>query len=317
MPQEIRFATFNVCNLSLPGEQLYDNLPPLTPDAYAAKVQWTAQQLDRLDADVIGLQEVFSLQTLRDVMAASVGYRNAVLAGVSTAPDPVTGQPRQMPQVALISRLPLAAPAAIHTDFPAGVTLPAGSRDALRYARALLRVTLQLEHQRQLDVIVLHLKSKRPDYDGEVAHDNPMCHAQAQLRSLIRRGTEAVALRSLLCQLNREAPRPRIVLGDFNDSVDAVTTSIIMGEGGSETAGRYYDSRRIQQDPTSSAHGYTILHEEHRMTIDHVLVSEHFHPASPQALGRVRSVRYFSEHLPEASPCASDHGQVLVQVQLD
>lgn len=317
MPQEIRFATFNVCNLSQPGALLYDNLAPLSPETYAAKVDWTARQLDRLDADVIGLQEVFCLEALRDVLAHSEKYRNASLSGVSTAPDPVTGQPRQMPQVALISRLPLAAEAAIHTDFPAGVTLPAGSRDALRYARALLRVTLQLHDQRQLDVIVLHLKSKRPDYDGDEAHDNPMCHAQAQLRSLIRRGTEAVALRSLLCQLHRDAPRARIVLGDFNDTVDAVTTSIIMGEGGSETAGRFYDSRRIQLDPASSAHGYTILHEERRMTIDHVLVSEHFHPAAAQALGRVLSVRYFSEHLPDASPAASDHGQVLVQVQLD
>ncbi|WP_374361526.1 endonuclease/exonuclease/phosphatase family protein [Pseudoduganella danionis] len=317
MPQEIRFATFNVCNLSQPGAKLYDNLEPLSPEDYAAKVQWTAQQLDRLDADVIGLQEVFCLQALRDVLAHSRHYRDAALCGVSTAPDPVTGAPRQMPQVALISRLPLAAPAAIHTDFPAGVTLPAGSRDALSYARALLRVTLQLDDQRQLDVIVLHLKSKRPDYDGEAAHDNPMCHAQAQLRSLIRRGTEAVALRSLLCQLHREAPRPRIVLGDFNDSVDAVTTSIIMGEGGSETAGRYYDSRRIQRDPSSSAHGYTILHEDLRMTIDHVLVSEHFHPAAAQPLGQVLSVRYFNEHLADVCAGASDHGQVLVQVQLN
>ncbi len=316
MPQEIRFATFNVCNLSQPGAQLYDNLAPLTDADYAAKVQWTAQQLDRLDADVIGLQEVFCLQAMRDVLAHSQRYREAALAGVSTAPDPHTGLARQMPQVALISRLPLAAPAAIHSAFPEGVTLPAGSRDALCYARALLQVSLQLPDGRLLDVLVVHLKSKRPDYASDDQQDNPMCHAQAQLRSLIRRGTEAVALRALLCQLHASTPRPRIVLGDFNDSVDAVTTSIIMGEGGSATAGRYYDSRRIQADPAASAHGYTILHEERRMTIDHVLVSEHFHPDSPLAIGRVQAVRYFSEHLPDAVAGASDHGQVLVQLEL-
>jgi len=69
MQQEIRFATFNVCNLSQPGAKLYDNLEPLTEAAYEAKVDWTAQQLDQLNADVIGLQEIFSLDALRDVMA--------------------------------------------------------------------------------------------------------------------------------------------------------------------------------------------------------------------------------------------------------
>ncbi|MET0266155.1 MAG: endonuclease/exonuclease/phosphatase family protein, partial [Duganella sp.] len=75
MPQEIRFATFNVCNLSQPGAKLYDNLAPLTAEQYAAKVQWTAQQLDALNADVIGLQEIFSMAAVRDVLAHSRRYR--------------------------------------------------------------------------------------------------------------------------------------------------------------------------------------------------------------------------------------------------
>ncbi|HWW68771.1 MAG TPA: endonuclease/exonuclease/phosphatase family protein, partial [Duganella sp.] len=94
MQQEIRFATFNVCNLSQPGAKLYDNLAPLTPDDYQAKVLWTAQQLDQLDADVIGLQEIFSMAALRDVLAHSRRYKEAALAGFDPAPDPHSGEPR-------------------------------------------------------------------------------------------------------------------------------------------------------------------------------------------------------------------------------
>ena len=65
MQQEIRFATFNVCNLAPPGVKLYDNLEPLTPEGYDAKANWIAQQLDQLDADVIGFQEIFSQAALR------------------------------------------------------------------------------------------------------------------------------------------------------------------------------------------------------------------------------------------------------------
>ena len=111
MQQEIRFATFNVCNLSQPGAKLYDNLAPLTEAEYQAKVAWTAQQLDQLDADVIGLQEIFSL----DGAARRAGPQHSQLPRrhadwLSTPPpDPATGLPRVTPELALISRLPLAA----------------------------------------------------------------------------------------------------------------------------------------------------------------------------------------------------------------
>jgi len=322
MQQEIRFATFNVCNLSQPGAKLYDNLSPLTEAEYHAKVGWTARQLDQLDADVIGLQEIFSMAALRDVLARSERYRDAALAGFDPPPDPITGDTRLTPQVALISRLPLAAPATAYLLFPEGVALPAGSRDADRFARAPLHAQVRLPDERIVDVIVIHLKSKRPDYHSGDSGDDAMLHAQANLRSLIRRGTEAVALRALLSDMDRAGRRPRVVLGDFNDTVDAVTTTIVMGAGaaraeGEELSGRMFDCSQIQLRRERRRHGdYTILHDGNHMTIDHVLVSEDFHPASRHAVGEVLEVSYLNEHLSAQDPQASDHGQVMVRVRL-
>jgi len=322
MQQEIRFATFNVCNLSQPGAKLYDNLPPLTPAEYEAKVVWTAQQLDQLDADVIGLQEIFSMAALRDVLAHSRRYREAALAGFEPPPDPLTGEARLTPEVALISRLPLAAPATAYMAFPDGVALPAGSRDADRFARAPLHAQVLLPDHRVVDVLVVHLKSKRPDYRNGDAGDDPMLYAQANLRSLIRRGTEAVALRALISAMDRSERRPRIVLGDFNDTADAVTTTIVMGSGcaalpGEELTGRMFDANQIQigRDQLRNV-GYTNIHDGHYMTIDHVLVSEEFNPASRNAVGEVLDVTYLNDHLLQDKPEASDHGQVLVRVRL-
>ncbi|MBV7537448.1 endonuclease/exonuclease/phosphatase family protein [Duganella sp. sic0402] len=322
MQQEIRFATFNVCNLSQPGAKLYDNLAPLTEAEYQAKVDWTAQQLDQLDADVIGLQEIFSLAALRDVLARSVRYREATLAGFEPPADPATGLPRVTPELALISRLPLAAPPQAYIMFPDGVALPDGSRDADRFARAPLHAQIVLPNERIVDVIVVHLKSKRPDYQPGDAGDAPMLHAQANLRSLIRRGTEAVALRALLSAMDKVQRRPRIVLGDFNDTVDAVTTHIVMGAGaacepGEELHGQLFDCRQIQSGRERRRDaGYTIAHDGRHATIDHVLVSEEFHPASRHAIGEVVDVAYLNQHLVDSTPAASDHGQVLVTLRL-
>ena len=77
MQQEIRFATFNVCNLAPPGARLYDNLDPSTPEEYEAKIAWTARQIDLLDADVIGFQEVFSQAALAEALSRTRRYREA------------------------------------------------------------------------------------------------------------------------------------------------------------------------------------------------------------------------------------------------
>ena len=323
MQEEIRFATFNVCNLAPAGAKLYDNLEPLSPAQYEAKAEWTARQIDLLDADVIGFQEIFSQAALRDVLARTRHYREATQAGY----DAIDAGGRMLPTVALVSRLPLAGPGVAHASFPAGVSVPAEVHAAddypCRFARAPLHVQVMLPGGQLTDVVVVHLKSRRPDYrhgDGGDA----LAYALANLRSLQRRGAEAVALRVLVSELGRNG-RPRIVLGDFNDIANAVTTSIVMGAGAPcaphgdmpEMRERLYDGNAIQLRQDYLRHvGYTNIHDSSYMTIDHILVSEHFHPASPRAIGMVLDVIYLNDHLLQALPQASDHGQVLARIKL-
>jgi predicted extracellular nuclease len=320
MQQEIRFATFNVFNLAPPGVQLYENLAPLTHEEYEAKADWTAQQLDQLDADVVGFQEIFSQAALRDVLSRTRKYKDAIHAGF----DPDPHATRLTPNVALVSRLPLAAAPVVYAEFPQGVAIEPGRGDSDRFARAPLHVQVVLPSEHVVDVVVVHLKSRRPDYVGADCGDDPLQFALANLRSLVWRGTEAVALRVLLSTLMRESARPCIVMGDFNDTADAVTTNIVLGGNaalacapGEEWRGRMFDCAQIQQRQDHLRHvGYTTVHEGHYATIDHVLVSEEFNPESPRAIGAVYDVAYMNDHLSQQRPETSDHGQVLVRVRL-
>ncbi|MYN02470.1 endonuclease/exonuclease/phosphatase family protein [Pseudoduganella sp. DS3] len=318
MQQEIRFATFNVCNLAPPGAKLYDNLQPLTAQEYEAKAEWTAQQLDQLDADVIGFQEIFSQEALRDVLSRTRKYRDAVHAGF----DPDPHATRLTPNVALVSRLPLLGAPTVYANFPEGVPADPGVGETDRFARAPLHAQVMLPNEVVVDVIVVHLKSRRPDYRSGDTVEDPLHLAMASLRSLVWRGTEAVALRVLLSKMMRETRRPCIVLGDFNDTADAVTTTIVLGNGGGlmpgdERRGRMYDANQIQLRQDHLRHvAYTSIHEGHYSTIDHVLVSEEFNPASPRAIGEVLDVSYFNDHLRQERPEVSDHGQVLVRLRL-
>lgn len=312
MQQELRFATFNAYNLAPPGVKLYDNLAPSTPEQYEAKLDWTARQIDLLDADVIGFQEIFSQVALRAALARTTKYSTAEHIGFD--PDPAA--PRLTPSVALVTRLPRAELAAQLIDFPNGINMPEGSRDAERFTRAPLHVALQVTPDLVIDVVVVHLKSRRPDYRNGDSGDDPQLYALACLRSLVRRGTEAAALRVLLADMARKHKRPRIVMGDFNDVADAVTTGIVMGVG-APLGERLFDASQLQRRFDCQRDvAFSCVHDGRYSTIDHVLVSEDFHRDLPNAIGEVIDVVSLNDHLLLGSPGASDHGQVIARLRL-
>jgi endonuclease/exonuclease/phosphatase family metal-dependent hydrolase len=309
MQQEIRFATFNTLNLAPPGVRLYDNLEPATAEEVEAKIEWTARQIDLLDADVIGFQEVFSQALLKQVLSRTRNYRDAIHVGF----DPAPGCDRLKPMVALVSRLPLAGPGQAIAHFPEGIAMP----DAGQFARPPVHASVIAGSGCIVDVIVVHLKSKRPDYRTGDDGLDPTLYAMACLRSLVRRGAEAVALHVVLSTLARENKRPQVVLGDFNDVADAVTTGIVLGLGAPHGQ-RMYDAFQIQsrQDHLRNV-AFSSVHEGQYSTIDHIMVSGHFHAGLPGAIGEVLDVIYLNDHLVLCKPDASDHGQVVARIRLN
>lgn len=318
MSQEIRLATFNVLNLALPGTVFYDNLPPYTQAEYDAKLDWMAQQLDRLDADVIGFQEIFSQAALKQVLARTRHYRHAYHAGFEPDPNvhPLT------PSVALVSRLPFVTPPVAHADLPARLVagLPQTDKAMTRFMRPVLHAQLLAPNGLVIHICVLHLKSKRPDFlDGEDTAD-PYLLDLASLRSLYRRGVEAVGLRQLLSGFMQAGCGPLVVMGDFNDIAEAVTTEMVMGIGraGEDNAAlRLYNAVDIQARGNASRYvGYTHMHDGTFDTIDHILVSREFHPDHADAAARVLEVVYVNDHVVLPRPEATDHGLVLARIGL-
>ncbi|MGV8894140.1 MAG: endonuclease/exonuclease/phosphatase family protein [Burkholderiaceae bacterium] len=320
MQQEIRFATFNVCNLALPGAVCYDNLAPYTEVEFEAKTTWIAQQLDLMDADVIGFQEIFSQKALQHALAKSTRYAHAQQVGF----DPVARDGKLTPSVALVSRLPLVGEVKAYSELPCqlSVALPiAGACDAETcFTRPILHVKVALSSTLIVHVIVVHLKSQRPDYAEGENEDDIYQPGLGSLRSLIRRGTEALGLRYLLTDLVQRNRLPLVVMGDFNDVAGAITSRIVMGDGRHSNDGsddRLFDGYRIQSQPTPLRHvGYSTIHHGQFETIDHILVSEEFNPTSRFAVGEVLEVIYLNDHVQLRLPEASDHGQVLMRMKL-
>ena len=74
--RDLSFATFNLFNLQVPGGITFGSSPAIPDTAegraeYQRKIDWTAAQLKRLDAEVIGFQELWARQALVDAFEAA------------------------------------------------------------------------------------------------------------------------------------------------------------------------------------------------------------------------------------------------------
>jgi len=325
----LRIATLNCLNLALPGFRFYAGIDPYSPDEYIAKTQWLAQMLVRLAADFMLVQEVFHEQALSDVVHQAGGAR------CWSHSVPLAAQDNDRPRLGLIWRQPWQPHLETITDLPEGCAVPvpeAGMHAA--YSRPLLRADVALPGwgEKRLSLLNVHLKSRRPDFvDGEQP-DDPIAEARAQLRSLIRRGAEAAALRRIVIEARRDLRAALIVAGDFNDKANAVTTRMVADTASTHgnqppPEARLFDAFDVAQGEAAGRArdaAFTILHGCVPERIDHVFVSEEFVPQRGPAIARIASVEILGDHLHERRRADagarldriySDHAAVCVTIE--
>lgn len=323
-PATLLLATCNVLNLASPGRLFYDNQDIYSADEYARKIEWLGAQIRRLNADVIAFQEVWDEAALRDAVAAS-GLRYPHLAAPG-AEQGATGTPR----VAIASRWPVRELAS-HAAFAAAQSVAVPEIGEIKaFERPILEALIEMPGERgTMRVVVAHLKSKRPKFLQDAAgealedRDDAAIQARALLRSLTQRAAEAVALRVLVHSRLARTREPLVLMGDLNDGPHAVTTQIIAAtqaiafdRAARDTA--LFHALDVQSDPTIRRDvAYSHVHQGWPEVLDQIWVSEEFVASSRFALGEVRRVEYFNDHLQEGRErIRSDHGFVRALIKL-
>ncbi|MFQ6554150.1 endonuclease/exonuclease/phosphatase family protein [Aestuariibius insulae] len=226
-------ASFNVKNLIGPDKEYY-RFESYTPEEYAWKQDWLADQLLTMDADVVGFQEIFEEDTLRAVVAET--NRRGALANAANVPDPSKryakkaifrklafqgydkaelvfapnandGEPGQRrPGLAILSRFGFAEPPEVLQVLDPPVEIgfrdldgePSGSYRLSRLSRPVLKARIPIGNQ-IVTVFNCHLKSKLGEYD------RPPGAPFAPAVDLTRYNPAARALGSLRAGLRRMA----------------------------------------------------------------------------------------------------------------
>ena len=191
-------ASFNVKNLIGPDKEYY-KFQSYTPEEYAWKQDWLADQLLRMDADIVCFQEIFEEEALRNVIAEAdtrgiaandatipdkskpyrkkaifrkLGYTPYTDAALVFAPNTNDGAPGQRrPGIALLSRFGFNGKLEIIQDLPAPLRIPmqelgggdAGHYQITRLSRPILKVRVPVGRD-TITVFNCHLKSKLGEF---------------------------------------------------------------------------------------------------------------------------------------------------------
>jgi endonuclease/exonuclease/phosphatase family metal-dependent hydrolase len=323
-PKQIfRIGSFNLLNLVLPEHTYYGKKSYSQAD-YDLKKAWINNQLNNMQADIVGFQEVFHQEALVDVLRANPAYKGKTQLIVAD-PD------GQRPSVGLLSKFPITDYSVIST-FPSQLVVDGLTIPFEKFSRPVLKVRLKLNDDQHLIVVVAHLKSKRPMFGEGADANDPIELARAQACSLMVRTAEAYALRQVLMTELQGRDSPVVVLGDFNDTHTSVTTQLVSGEPpfrflSMEQKQRQWDVllyhvKDIQSRLSFTDTYYTHIHNGHYESLDHIMVSQELVQENPEHIGKVASVKVFTDHLIDETlsedriPCwKSDHAQVATTIE--
>ena len=326
--QPSQWTTFQIANLNLlnfaaPGQAFYANDKPYDHREYLHKVAWIGENLHRLNADIACFEEVWHESALRDAITASgLNYPHVIAPGAERGAQGT-------PSVALATRMTVLGHESI-SDFPSGMeVLVPELGEYKRFERPVLHVKLRTRKGTEIHVLVVHLKSKRPkflnDSNGHALEDRfaPRVIARATLRSLIMRGAESAALRTKVSEIIKGTHTPLLVVGDLNDSPESVTSQLIAATSdvAFDRSARDVALWHAPDVQTGQALrrdvGYSHIHQGSPEVLDQIWVSEEFVAGSRFAIGDVRRVDYFNDHLNEGRDrMRSDHGFVRALLRL-
>ncbi|GAM73307.1 endonuclease [Vibrio ishigakensis] len=295
----IRIASLNLFNYIQPPSAYYDFENIYSQKQWQDKQAWLTRTLFELNADVIGLQEVFSVEVLKQHLF-SLGYGYFYAAG---EPKLESDYVFSEPVVAIASRYPITDVETLAVDLRI--------RSEFSFSRAPLLATIVCPDLGELDCCVVHFKSQRPtafDVDEELRAE--LAEVE-RWRSTSQRGMEARYLLHLLKKAKTDKGNPQILMGDFNRDLSSTELSCLIDSENHSL----YDPKTFQHPMVLYPTHY---YGETGSILDYILVSEELSPESAVKAIEVSNYQVIDKHL--VSPVydldymASDHALISIDL---
>lgn len=328
-----------------PPNAFYDFERIYSAKQWQKKQHWIADYLCQYQPDIIGFQEVFSTESLKNLVKLQ-GYN---YFSVVDQPHIIDDFIYSSPVVAIASRYPIIAVEPIKANNILAKKL--GLTDDFSFSRKVLRATIKVPHIGHCDCYVVHFKSKRSMLEVNPCHLNHskeqgiIEQLKAQVAggwgSTIQRGSEATLLIIEMIERRLATGQPMILMGDFNNNItDGVLSHLLTNNlsfvpsiKGNSYLAKYclHDSWDLYQagiaDEPSDKHkklkgirSPTHYFAGSSSVLDYILLSCEFDASYHNSLYQVSAYDTYDRHLInpifERDGESTDHGIVLVTLTL-
>ncbi|PFK85225.1 MULTISPECIES: endonuclease/exonuclease/phosphatase family protein [Bacillus cereus group] len=340
---QIRCGTFNLYQFSKPPMAWYKPGSVYSSEAWESKKKWIKDQLLNMNCDVIGFQEVFSVDALRELIKEA-GFTYFSTVEMPTT-DPANNTVYTSPVVAIGSKYPITS-----VD---PVIVPPFTRDDLpithdfKFSRTPIKAKINIQDIGDIIFYVAHLKSKRPviktpdsipnEAWDKIVLDTLRSRSQGHIASLLQRGLETTILYHDVTNVLQTHNRiPIVILGDLNDDEHSIPLEALTNrERVYEINGIPYNKLTLQAK--QSIYSYTIYdafdmapnpsgqkriptHYYNKLgnVLDYILVSNAFNERNPYKVGRITNYKVLDDHLKAdgiKDDKQSDHAQVVITIE--
>ncbi|NVD08479.1 endonuclease/exonuclease/phosphatase family protein [Vibrio sp. JPW-9-11-11] len=299
--QTLTLASANLFNFVEPPNAFYqfDNI--YEREQWLDKCHWTEQQLTTLNADIIGLQEVFSIEAAKSLMN-QMGYPYFATVDTPMVEDEYIFS---LPVVAVASRYPFKRVRAVQ---PCPSISQSYQVIPPAFSRQPIFCIIDVPIIGEVSIYVCHLKSQRATESIKIEDEQPLV---GKWLSAQQRGWEAVMLRLFMQQQYQQKPMPTALMGDFNQCLSSDTLAPLVSPIESDDEALTLTDCWDLQTSVPTHRPATHYHFSTGNVLDYILLSQEFQTNSCQSLADVIDVNTLDQHLInpnyEQDKNASDH----------
>ena len=328
----IKFATFNLFQFTAPPFSWYFKKDKFSKEQWEKKLSWIKNQIKLMDADIIGFQEVFSIDELKQ-LCKELGYE--YFLNVDT-PDINKKNPTiyTTTVLALASRFPIISNKNVRYDLSS--IKKHNFKEKFAFSRIPIKASISLPNNQDLIVYVAHLKSNRDnEFEYVFNKTHTLKDKKEQINKALKEGFSN-SLKQRLCEasslffnIKKTIDTPTIFLCDLNDKEFSMTIDALSNE-------KYHDENSNEKPILHDAYylfdkkvynPHPEVKEEVRTptsyfvgkgnVLDYIFISKHFDKNQENHIAKVSSYEIFNEHLEnnhDGSLLKSDHAQVVCEL---
>lgn len=312
----IKIATFNLFQFCSPEFSFYTKKEKFKKEDWEEKKNWIKEQLQKMDCDIVGFQEVFSQEELKELVL-ECGFKEFVVSS--------------KPKLDEKNRVFKTTTVALASKFQIKEIKKVSKNENLTFAREPIKATISLKNDLDINVYVAHLKSNRlNEFEYKFTKDSTLEEKKSKLDialknnyslSLKQRLNEAKALHFDI----KKQILPSILLCDLNDrefsiTIDSLTNKRFYKNELKKDDFILFDSYDIAPKKVYNPHPEfkglkrvpTSYFVGHGNTLDFIFVSK-------DLKNSVKNHKVFDEHLQKnrnGTLKQSDHAQVVCELKI-